>query len=162
MADFDIADIDLEAEALAGAFMQLRDPRNNQPIWADAEKDDPQEPCGLLLLGVEAPAVKEKVDEITKRRQQREQKRYDDLIEEGVGHKAAKEQAASTPKELLEDDVEMIATATTGWRHLAYKGDSVYTDELVREFYRNREWAMRQAQFFIANHANFMQGQGNS
>ena len=106
--------------------------------------------------------MKAKVDEVSKRREKREKQRYDDAIEEGEGRKAAEELSKSTPEELLEDDVELIATATTGWRHLAYKGESEFSFELVSKFYREREWAMRQAQFWIANHANFMEGRGNS
>ncbi|PHS13469.1 MAG: hypothetical protein COA78_06950 [Blastopirellula sp.] len=167
MKAFDLASIDLQKEASLGAWMQLADPRTRQPIFADGEVKTPEGDeahtpvldVSLNLLGAESDTVKMKLDELEKRRASRESKRYEDLLEEGEGKKAAYDESRSTKDELLDDDAELLATATIGWRNFAFNGVEKFSYELAVEFYRSREWAIRQAQFYVANHANFMKGQ---
>ena len=158
---FDLTEIDLKADAERGSWMQLRDPRSNQPLFADRTEKKPKEDCSLHLLGVEADVVRAALEKIEKRRQKRERERYDALIEGGDSKKEALEGSKSTKEELLQDDAELIAAATTGWRHIAWKGEEEFSEKVIIDFYLNRDWALRQAQFYIANHANFMKGQGN-
>jgi len=161
MAAVDLDDIDLKRDAERGSAYHVLDPRTGRPLFAD---DAMQEPCRIHLLGVMSDKVETKLAELSRRKEEREAKRFE-VIKAKDPNKPdvdARKEAASTDKELAEDDAELMAAATTGWENLQYKGKVKYTPAVGKQMYLERQWLRVQALRWSINPANFMQGRGKA
>lgn len=161
MAALDLGDIDPKRDAERGSAYHVLDPRTGRPLYAD---DEMKEPCRLFLLGTLADRVEAKLAEITKRREDREAKRFEEIKAKDPkkSDEEARKEAESTPEEKAEDDAELMAAATTGWENLSYKGKTKYNPAVGKQMYLDRPWLRVQVLRWVLNPANFIQGRAKA
>lgn len=154
MTAFDLKDIDLQADSERGAWLHVKDPRNQSPVYADG---DESKPVRLHLRGPHAQAVQDATTEVQKAREKRE---ADRTTFDKNGRVA--EKGESTKEELEADDAKIYAAATIGWENMAYDGSEELDSELAERMYSERAWLGRQVYFFLLEHENFMTGRDSS
>lgn len=110
--EFDLDTFDTIAGAQRGYELELRDPSTDLP-------------CGrfISILGADSDAYRECMREIQRRRTERMNRSRRFL---------------ATPEELESDALDLLASATTGWRGLAYRdGTPVpFSAAAARDLYR--------------------------
>src|SRR5690606_17817478 len=100
--------------------------RNGEFIYA--EKDD-SKPARLKILGSESNTSKQALDDVMRKRAERE----------------AREGRASTVEERDQDDADYLAEIITDWENLAWNGVEKFSKETVRDLCLNRAFVRNQA-----------------
>lgn len=141
---FDLADIDIKADADAGAWLHLVDPRTKKPIYAGEEK-----PCELHIAGAHSKIAQKESEKQNRRRELRESRRYKQLIADGMDEAEARVKSKSTKEEIAEDNAEYYARITLGWKNLAFNGKTEPDYETLKAMYLAREWIGGQVFLFL-------------
>ena len=148
---FDLSSIDIKGDSEAGGFLHLKDPRSGELIYSDGE------PVGLYVKGPFSQAYLD-ANEIV-------EKRAEAIRAERTTYKAdgsIDKRGTLTTEENKRDNLDMFCAIVTGWKNLAWKGQTEFSTEALREMISEREWIDPQINLFIRNLTNFIPGRVNS
>lgn len=130
--------LNLTADASAGAWMTLRDPRTGEDL-----QDEHGKPARLKLAGKDSTQWRKAADD-TARRQ----------LEESARNRKWR----MTPEALRAASLRQYAAVTLDWENCAFNGTSTFSVETARDFYASEPWALDQVEEFIGDRANFSKG----
>lgn len=134
----DLDDLDLAAACDRGYELELTHPVSKKPLGVF-----------ISIVGKESETFKGYIRKETN----------DKLAKDALRSKNGQEPELETMEMVDERGIALLATCTTGWRNVKYKGkDLSYSRENVIKLYTNLSWVKIQVDRAIGNLANFMKG----
>jgi hypothetical protein len=137
----DLSKLDPKAAATKGAVLHLRNPFNNEPLFAVGEAVEGEEPIKeavtITLMGKDSAKLAAKAKELEKRRMEGE------AISDGDG------------------SMEMLAAGAISWTGIALTGETElaecnYDNALALFMAEETSWVGEQASIFAAVRRNFI------
>lgn len=142
------ASMDTRSGASRGAFLHLKHPGTGEPLYEDlpgeageiggASPEPSREPVGIVLLGRDAPLVRERVRKALNARIRERERGETRTVEESV-----------------EEGLDLLVACTVEFRNIEDEGRPV-TKERAREFYEKYDWVVEQATRFVNDRAPFL------
>lgn len=134
----DLSHLNTKQASNQGAWLQLRNPVDNSPLFLDSEN---QKPMRIQLLGTDS-------DVYRKHSRANTDKRLANAV--GIGSKLK-----ITTALLEAEALELLAAITVQVENLTDEGATVTVDS-VKQLYQKYPWIREQAEAFIEDRANFL------
>lgn len=135
----DLSSLDFATPAEEGADLVLRHPEDNSVLTNSKGKE-----MTITLRGKDSPSYTQVFHNLSNQRLERSLR-----TKKGV--------TANAAQQMLNDDIELLAQNTTGWKNLEMGGKEYpFSLANARELYKKFAWIREQAHMFVDDRTNFL------